>query len=327
MKNTILMLAMLWSILSASAQVQPNSMDSLTSWIEGAVRTAIFEQKHFDGRINLHFNKNESSKLFIHVVPAYAIDSTVLRHIADVVPNSLYIDRDSLSVSASYKFDVYTGELFFTSWNNIYPVNRMFAADNTLRVEARGGVGAFRKRWAAYIHQLVPLDTTTKYITIGKIRWLSFDLDFDGTIILNNSNTSDSVLSTFLKTERPWMPSSHDSRSVRVRISVDLPETISHLYPTHWDSDDRVSPIFEEYAHNLYHKKIFVENYAMPYRDGLNVISMVNDHGKVAAVRYHQGDLEACRCMEEQIRVTDIIKYYRESYRSSFDRIYFYSYQ
>ncbi|MFD2742896.1 MULTISPECIES: hypothetical protein [Sphingobacterium] len=310
------------------AQVQPVAMDSLTNTIEREIRTAILEKKGFSGRITFEFNKNKSSNLFIRVVPAYAIDSAVLNTIADAVPPSLYIDRDSLSVSASYQFDEYTGELFFTSWQNDYLIHKVFGGHNTLNVESPGGTGMFMRRWVNYVHQLMPsVDTTTKYITMGKIRWLSFDLDLDGKIILSDTNPSDSILSTFFKTERSWKPSIHHGRRVRMRISLSLPEKISHLYLTHWDSDMICNPVMEEYAHKLYHKRIFVEDYAMPTRDGLNVISMINNRGKMASVRYHKGDLEACKDMEEQIREADIIKDYRESYFPYYNRLYFYTYQ
>lgn len=326
MKKVILIGILQWFTLSATAQISPNAWDSLTYWIEKEIKTAKPDLERRSGRIELKYRKEESDGLLIINKPSYATTDVVMSPLSSLVPTSLYEDQDSLHLRASYQFDEFTDELFFSRWTNVYTIQKIFGGHNTLHVDALGGTGSFRRRWAAYVQKVVPTDTTTRYITMGKIQWLSFDLDLDGNIILAESNTSDTILATFLKGEKPWKPGIHNGIRIRARISLALPERISQLYATHWDSDAHVSPIIEEYAHDLHHKNILVADNMFTPRDGVNMISMLNDHGEVAAVRYHKGNLQACQDIEDQIRNSGIIKEYSAFHLGTLQRIYFYTY-
>lgn len=326
MRKVVVIGILQWFILSASAQVPSLAWDSLTYWIEKEIKATKVDLERRSGRIELKFRKEESDALLIINKPSYATTDVVMTSLLSRVPSSLYRDQDSLHLSVSYQFDEFTDELFFSRWTNVYTIQKIFGGHNTLHVDALGGTGNFRRRWAAYVQKVVPTDTTTRYITMGEIRWLSFDLDLDGNIILAESNTSDTILATFLKDEKPWKPGIHNGIRIRARISLALPERISQLYAIHWDSDAHVSPIIEEYAHNLHHKNIFVADNMFTPRDGVNVISMLNNHGEAAAVRYHKGNLQACLDMEEQIRNSDSIKDYNVSHGGNLQRIYFYTY-
>lgn len=310
-----------------SAQEITNSWDSLTAWIEQQIHALKPDLRGKNGYLELEFRKGESSNLLIANKAKYMSTRADLTPLFGTVPEFLYNDQDSLHLRASYKFDEFTDELFFSRWTNVYTEQKVFGGHNTMHVDALGGTGSFRRRWAVYVQKVVPTDTTTRYITMGKIRWLSFDLDLDGNIISAESNPSDSILSTFLKGEKPWKPGIHNGIRIRARISLALPERISQLYAMHWDSDVHVSPIIEEYAHNLHHQNIFVADNLFTPRDGVNVISMLNDHGEMASIRYHKGNLEACQDIEEQIRNSGIIKEYSAFHLGTLQRIYFYTYQ
>lgn len=326
MKKVVLIGILQWFIFSATAQIPANAWDSLTYWIETEIKTSKPDLEGRRGRIELKYKKGESNGLLITSKRDYAIEDSVMSPLSSRVPATLYADQDSLHLRASYQFDEFTEELFFSRWTNVYTIQKVFGGHNTMHVDALGGTGSFRRRWAAYVQKVAPKDNTTRYITMGKIRWLSFDLDLDGNIVSAESNPSDSILSNFLKSEKPWKPSIHNGIRIRARISLALPERISQLYAIHWDSDAHVSPIIEEYAHSLHHQNIFVSDNMYTPRDGVNVISMLNDHGEVAAVRYHKGNLEACQDIEEQIRNSGIIKEYSAFHLGTLQRIYFYTY-
>lgn len=329
MKKLMLLFIVLWSLTmqQTSAQEMTNSWDSLTAWIEQQIHALKPDLRGKNGYLELEFRKGESSNLLIANKAEYMSTRADLTPLFGTVPKFLYNDQDSLHLRAFYQFDEYSEGLYFTSWENVFTRQNIFGGYYLVDAESPGGMGRFLKSWAAYVQQLVPVDTTTRYTRIGEIQWPSFDVDLDGQLIPNASDVLDSILSTFLKNERNWKPRINYGRPVRVRVALAFPERISHLYQTHWGYDMFGDPVIEEYAHNLHHQYIFVADNIHPLREGINVISMRNDRGKIAAVRYHKGDLEACKELEKHIRNSNTIKDYFPDVRASLRRIYFYTYQ
>jgi len=277
----------------------------------GLKLTIYFEKK--DGLWNINTQPNSVlDHSILEQIKLYFCD-----HVKDITLSKL---------RAYVKFDDYSSDIFV----NVIDVGRGEELFNPifLHQEPINGIIGLVNRW--YLH----LDSCIDWSLQKEISYVSFLVEKNGELVPLRSGKYDDVFYTFLKNEKKWFPGILNGRPLKTKISLLIPSNIKVIRSIVIKSNEKTlfqlnsnitnNAIIQDIC-SFWNDSVYVSDKPI-LRCGLNLVSFVLDKGNYVSPIIHQGDLNVCNKLIQEV-ISQNYKYYFDRLGvHQFDRIYFYTY-
>lgn len=251
------------------------------------------------------------------------LDSRIISIFDSLIQDLNLKKEPNFSLMGIIRFDSYTKAVFVDLKSS--DIDDIFHAAYIYPLP-RHGVKAFRNEWIHYldsIYKIGQLNDVDRY----KNRIFSVEIVKDGSLSESRDEPRDSILFNFIKKQQKWKPGIQSGPAIDLLLELKIPNELF------LDFDERVFNNREDLVtmHSVVRrrdlKRIVCYDIKMPSVDKsrFNIISMVNENGKLVCPVVHSGELPDTNIFVKEMSEVTSPWYTDDDFYKQFRRIYLYT--